>query len=58
MTTTALIKLADARRLARIAKSEGVAVSIEMDGRTVTFFPDFHRPAIGERIEEYKDIKL
>lgn len=58
MTTPALIKLADARRLAKIAKSEGVAVSIEMDGRTITFFPDFHWPGIAERVDEWEDITL
>jgi hypothetical protein len=58
MTKPALIKLADARRLAKVAKLEGVAVSIKMDGREITIFPDIHWARDTETVDESKDIKL
>ncbi|WP_333631692.1 hypothetical protein [Agrobacterium cavarae] len=39
MTKKALLPLADLKRLAAIAKSEGVVVSIEVDGRKFSVSP-------------------
>jgi hypothetical protein len=44
MTATALIKEADLRRMAKIAKSDGVTVWVEVNGKRVGVSPDI--PAI------------
>lgn len=52
---TALIRDSDARRLARIAKAEGVVVSVKVAGNEITFSPDIpvsHRAAKVEQEEE------
>jgi len=48
MTTPAIVRSADLKRMADIAKSKGVTVWIEIDGRRVGVSPDIqdiHRPA-------------
>lgn len=58
MTKPAILKLADARRLAKVAKSEDVAISIESDGIIITIFPDYHKPSAGDIVDEYDEIIL
>lgn len=48
MTTPALIKQAELRRMANIAKSEGVRVEVEVGGRVFRVSPDIpnnHSPS-------------
>ncbi len=48
MTASALVKQSDLKRMAQIAKSEGVRVEIEVNGKIIRVFPDItdiHRPA-------------
>ncbi|NRQ14603.1 hypothetical protein [Ensifer sesbaniae] len=48
MTARAAIKAADLKRMADIAKSKGVTVWVEIDGRRVGVSPDIqdiHKPA-------------
>jgi hypothetical protein len=40
VATPALIKQAELRRMANIAKSEGVCVSVEVNGKIFTVSPD------------------
>jgi len=40
MTAAALIKEADAKRLARVAKAEGVSFCVEINGYKITVMPD------------------
>jgi hypothetical protein len=40
MTAPARIKQADLKRLAAVAKSEGVRIKLEMDGMTIEITPD------------------
>lgn len=58
MTTPALIRAADLKRMATIAKSQGVTVWIEIDGRRVGVSPEL--PAIQQEkpVEKYKDFDL
>jgi hypothetical protein len=44
MTASALIKQSDLKRMAHIAKSEGVRVEIEVNGKIIRVAPDI--PAI------------
>lgn len=53
MTKKALVPLADLKRLAAIAKSEGVVVSIEVEGRKFSISPytppeDAEKPPLRE----------
>ena len=48
MTSPAIVRSADLKRMADVAKSKGVTVWIEIDGRRVGVSPDIqdiHRPA-------------
>lgn len=48
MTTPALVKSADLKRMAAIAKRDGVRVEIEVDGKIIRVAPDIpaiHSPA-------------
>ena len=58
MTARTLIKTADAKRLAQIAKSEGIAVVVEVDGKKVSFIPE--TPAIHSQqaVDEKEVIEL
>lgn len=40
MTMTALVKQSDLKRMAAIAKEQGVSVSIEVNGKIITVSPD------------------
>lgn len=40
MTTPAIVKQSDLKRMAAVAKSEGVTVSIEVDGKKISISPD------------------
>ncbi len=42
MTSPALVRSADLKRMADIAKSKGVTVWIEIDGRRIGVSPDIH----------------
>lgn len=44
MTASALVKQSDLKRMAHIAKSEGVRVEIEVNGKIIRVAPDI--PAI------------
>lgn len=58
MTASALIRESDLHRMAKIAKREGVRVSIEIGGKTITVSPDIpyiNRPA---RVELPDDFAL
>ena len=58
MTSPALIKKTDLRRMASIAKSENVAVWIEIDGRRIGVSPD-HPPRPDEKsLGRKKEIDL
>lgn len=48
MTSPAIVRSSDLKRMADVAKSKGVTVWIEIDGRRVGVSPDIqdiHRPA-------------
>lgn len=53
MTSPALVRTADLKRMADVAKSKGVTVWMEIDGRRVGVspdIPDIHRaPALDEQ---------
>lgn len=39
MTSSAMIKQSDLKRLATVAKQQGVTVTVEINGRTITISP-------------------
>jgi hypothetical protein len=45
MTTPALVKSSDLKRMADIAKAKGVRVEIEIAGKIVRVMPDIQEPA-------------
>jgi len=53
MTTPALVKAADLKRMADVAKSKGVTVWIEINGRRVGVSPDI--PAADAKKQIAKD---
>lgn len=53
MTTPALVKSADLKRMADVAKSKGVTVWIEINGRRVGVSPD----AVAAQSEKPVDLK-
>ncbi len=58
MTTPALIKQADLKRMADIALAKGVRVEVEIDGRIIRVAPDIpaiHRP---EPVAKYEGFDL
>lgn len=58
MTASALIKESDLHRMAKIAKRDGVRVTIEIEGKTITVSPDIpviNRPT---RVELPDDFAL
>ncbi|WP_261338865.1 MULTISPECIES: hypothetical protein [Rhizobium] len=44
--------------MADIAKSEGVRVSIEIDGRIISISPDIHKPVEEDTVAKGKRIRL
>lgn len=56
MTTPALVKSADLKRMATVAKRDGVRVEIEIDGKIIRVAPDIpdtHRPKPVARYEDF-----
>lgn len=56
MTAPALVRSADLKRMATIAKREGVTVWVEVDGRKFGVSPDIpdnHRPAKVELPDDF-----
>ncbi|WP_205923048.1 hypothetical protein [Rhizobium leguminosarum] len=58
MTASALLRRSDLKRMADIAKSEGVRVSIEIDGRIISISPDIHKPVEEDTVAKGKRIRL
>lgn len=56
MTAPALIKQAELRRMATIAKREGVRVSVEVNGKIFTVAPDIPVTHKQEPLVNYEDI--
>ena len=58
MTTPALVKSADLKRMADVAKTKGVTVWIEINGRRIGVSPEI--PAIHSEtpVEKYEDFDL
>ncbi|MDX3926789.1 MAG: hypothetical protein QHC90_13420 [Shinella sp.] len=58
MTAPALVKSADLKRMADVAKVKGVTVWVEVDGRRVGVSPDIpaiHKP---DRIDPDEELRL
>lgn len=58
MTTRAAISQADLKRMATVAKAEGVSIEIEINGRKIRVSPDIptsHKPA---QVDQPQDITL
>lgn len=56
MTSPALVRTADLKRMADVAKSKGVTVWMEIDGRRVGVspdIPDIHRPTKVELPDDF-----
>jgi hypothetical protein len=59
MTTPALVKSADLKRMASIAKTQGVTVWIEtIDGRRVGVSPDIPKGVKHDDIDQAEEIRL
>lgn len=58
MSGTALIRRSDLKRLADVAKAEGVRVSIEIGGTIITVSPDIHNEPSEDRVAKGKGIRL
>jgi hypothetical protein len=58
MTASALLRRSDLKRMAEIAKAEGVRVSIEIDGRIISISPDIHKPVEEDVVAKGKRIRL
>ena len=58
MTTPALVKSADLKRMAAIAKRDGVRVEIEVNGKIIRVAPDIPTIHSGKPVEKYEDFDL
>ena len=58
MSGTALVRRSDLKRLAEIAKSEGVSVSIDVGGTIITVSPNIHIDPKEDRVAKGKGIRL
>lgn len=58
MTTPALIKQADLKRMAEIAKTQGVRVEFEVDGKIFRVAPDIPVNHSREEIEPVRELWL
>jgi hypothetical protein len=58
MTQTSLVRRSDLKRLASIAKSEGVSVSIDVGGTIITVSPNIHNDPQEDRVAKGKGIRL
>ncbi len=58
MSSTALVRRSDLKRLAAIAKSENVSVSIDVGGTIITVSPNIHTDKQEDRVAKGKGIRL
>lgn len=58
MTATATIRQSDLRRLAAVAKRDGVRVEIEINGMIIRVSPDHSQPAVDAGAESDLDREL
>lgn len=58
MTAPALVKQADLKRMAEIAKQQGVRVEIEIDGKIIRVAPDIPTNHSGQKVAEERRIRL
>lgn len=58
MSERAIMKVADAKRLAEAAKRAGTVIVCEKDGVKLTFFPDIHKHELPKPVDEHEDIEL
>ena len=58
MTTPAIVRSADLKRMADIAKSKGVTVWIEIDGRRVGVSPDIQDIHRTQAVDEPEVVRL
>lgn len=58
MTSPALVRSADLKRMASIAKREGVRVEIEIDGKIVRVAPDIPVDHRSELVDEQEIVRL
>ncbi|MBT9370313.1 hypothetical protein [Rhizobium sp. CSW-27] len=58
MTKSALVKAADLRRMADVAKTKNVTVWIEIDGRRIGISPEISVAQKENKVEPYEDFHL
>lgn len=58
MTASALIRRSDLKRMAEVAKADGVRVTIEIAGTIITVSPDIHKATEEDRVAKGKGIRL
>jgi hypothetical protein len=58
MTSPALVRSADLKRMASIAKAEGVRVEIEIDGKIVRVAPDIPTDHPPQKVDRYEEFDL
>lgn len=58
MTTPALVKSADLKRMATIAKRENVTVWVEIDGRRFGVSPDIQSKSKRDDLDDIEEIRL
>lgn len=58
MTAPALVKSADLKRMADIAKTKGVTVWIEINGRRVGVSPDIPKIHNPDEVDEVEEVRL
>ena len=58
MTTPALVRSSDLKRMADVAKSKGVTVWIEIDGRRVGVSPDIQDIHRSAAVDEPEVVRL
>jgi hypothetical protein len=58
MTASALVKQSDLKRMAQIAKSEGVRVEIEVNGKIIRVSPDIPANHSGKDVEPIRGFDL
>lgn len=58
MTTPALVKSADLKRMAAIAKRDGVRVEIEVAGKIIRVAPDIPVIPREQSVAKYEDFDL
>lgn len=58
MTAKAIVHAADLKRMAVVAKREGVRVEIEIDGKIIRVAPDIPAIHSAAPVAKYKDFDL